>query len=94
MVDNSSWAYMNPYHMLGLSSMSPKSHGGIDPAAGGGLPPSSPGAGLAGGSKSLLHPDSAMFWFAAVLAAVGLGFVGIHGGAHAGPAKVTAGLGQ
>ena len=89
-----SWAYLNPYHMLGLAEQAPKSHGSADPVSHGGLPPSTAGSSLSSGSTHPLHPNSALFWLAGALALVGLGFVGIHGGAHAGPAHVTAGVGR
>jgi hypothetical protein len=89
-----SWEYLNPYHMLGLATQAPKSHGDTDPGRHGGLPHNSHNAGLTAGNPSLMHPDNPLFWFAATLALVTLGFVGIHGGAHVGPAHVTAGVGK
>jgi hypothetical protein len=91
--DVDSWAYLNPYHMLGLASQHPKSHGSSDPGRFGGLPHSSSNAGLTAGNPSPMHPDNPLFWFAATLGLVALGFAGIHGGARVGPASISAKVG-
>lgn len=76
---------LNPYHLAGMSPAAVR-------ADGAGLPSSS--ATSLDKADTPFHPDSAVFWLAAVIVLTAAGIAGASVRVHAGPARAGASIGK